>query len=288
MTRRKNVLGKGLSALLPDLPKIGALSKISTCGIEQIKANPNQPRKAFSEESLAELAASISEKGILQPLLVRKISDDGYELIAGERRWRAAQKLGLQEVPVIVMDIDNLESIQLSLIENIQRDDLNPIELSNACRFLVDNLHISHDDLSQKIGKKRPTITNILRLSNLPEAVKDKLRSGEISMGHARALLGCDDSKTQILVCNTVVKKGLSVRQTEKLVNSLKKSKEKKVSPLSFQNSILENVQAELTEILSTRVDIVSKGNRKMIQINFFSDDDLTRIVDIIKQGVSH
>ncbi len=285
--RRKNVLGKGLSALIPDMPEIGTFSRIVTCGVEQIQPNPHQPRKSFDEESLKELAASISTKGILQPLLVRKVSDDGYELIAGERRWLAAQKAGLHEVPVIVMNVDNVESIQLSLIENIQRDDLNPLDLAGAYRVLIDTFHISHEDLSQRLGKRRSTITNILRLSNLPESVRDKLRSGDISMGHARAILGCDDPQVQTSVCTSVIKKDLSVRQTEKLITALKSSKNKPSKVPSIDPG-LALVQSELTEILKTRVRIISKGRHKKLQIDFFTNEDLIRIVDIIKTGIVH
>jgi len=285
VTRRKSVLGKGLSALIPDIPNVPALSRIFTCGIEQIYPNPRQPRKSFDQDSLDELAASISEKGILQPLLVRKVSEAGYELIAGERRWRAAQLIGLQEVPIIVMDVDDVESIQLSLIENIQRDDLNPLELADSYRVLLDLLDISHDDLSQKLGKKRSTITNILRLCNLPDQVQEKVRSGAISMGHARAILSCDDSETQIFVSDAVVKKDLSVRQTEKLINTLKrKAKKAPQTIFDIQHYIFERVQKELADIFQARVRIISRGRGKRIQIDFSSDDDLTRIVDIIKK----
>jgi len=287
VVRRKTVLGKGLSALIPDMPETAIISRIITCGIEQIRPNPNQPRKSFDEESMKDLADSISEKGILQPLLVRKISDDEYELIAGERRWRAAQQAGLHEVPIMVMDVDNIESIQLSLIENIQRDELNPLDLAGAYRVLIDTFQISHEELSQKLSKKRSTITNILRLSNLPEPVRDKLRSGNISMGHARAMLGCDDPETQLFVCNAVVKKDLSVRQTEKLVHTLKNNK-KKPYKSSSMDPMIDHVQSELTTLLQTRVRIISKGKSKKIQIDFFTDEDLVRIVDIIKNGTLH
>ena len=215
MATKRMALGKGLGALLPEFGQ-GESKTLLYCGIEEIVPNPSQPRKHFDESKLQELAESIREKGILEPLLVRR-TDQGYELIVGERRWRAAQKAGLREVPVLVKEVEGRDAFEISLIENLQREDLNPIEEAEAFKHLIEEFNISQDDLSKRIGKDRTTITNTLRLLKLPLEVRNQLLQNRITSGHARALLSLENKEKQKELCALIIKKGLSVREAERL-----------------------------------------------------------------------
>src|SRR5512135_1888158 len=215
MGTKRMALGKGLGALLPEFGQAESKALLY-CGIEEVFPNPSQPRKQFDESRLQELAESIREKGILEPLLVRR-TDQGYELIVGERRWRAAQKAGLKEVPVLVKDVEGRDAFEISLIENLQREDLNPVEEAEAFKHLIEEFHLSQDDLSQRIGKDRTTIANSLRLLKLPPEVRNQLLQNHITSGHARALLSLDHKEKQKELCALIVKKGLSVREAERL-----------------------------------------------------------------------
>jgi ParB family chromosome partitioning protein len=283
---KKKGLGKGLGALIPDADLLGRTSdQFFYCGIEEITPNPYQPRQNVRDKAFQELVQSIRERGVLQPLLVRS-AEEGYQLIAGERRWRAAQMAGLQRVPVVIKESAEPESFELALIENIQRKDLNPIEEGEAYRRLQQEFSLSQEDIAKKIGKDRSTVANLIRLLKLPEKVRNDLVEGVLSMGHARTLLALPDSAAQLRARNTIVKRGLSVRDTEKLIQSLLKKKNKHtvvVAPDSHMRSILD----QLIRHFGTKVTVSRRGKRGKIEIEFYSDEDLQRILDLFWQGTS-
>jgi len=276
---KRPALGKGLGALIPDVDQ--GRGDFFLCGIEEIVPNRKQPRKRFDDEKIGELAASIREKGILEPLLVRKLGDE-YELIVGERRWRAAQKAGLREVPVLVRAISDSEALELALIENLQREDLGVLEEAEGYRQLIDEYDLTQEELAKRIGKDRTSVTNTLRLLRLPEEVKEKLADSTLSSGHGRAILALPDEEDQKAICRMVIGKGLSVRETESLVKRWGKKKPTAGAdkdPDEFGQKALE---ADLTRFLSTRVQISKSGKRGRIEIEFYSVDELQRIVDLI------
>src|SRR5512136_271295 len=236
MATKKMALGKGLGALLPEYDQ-GESRALFYCGIEEIQPNRSQPRKHFDESKLQELAESIKEKGVLEPLIVRKI-DQGYDLIVGERRWRAAQKAGLKEVPVLVKEVEGREAFEISLIENLQREDLNPIEEAEAFKHLIEEFNISQDDLSKRIGKDRTTITNTLRLLKLPLEVRNQLLQNRITSGHARALLSLENKGKQKELCAIIIKKGLSVREAERLAKQWAEKSQKRAPSVKRQGDL--------------------------------------------------
>ena len=281
MTARQ-ALGKGLGALIPEkgVPEGEGKRPLQQCGIEEVHPNPFQPRKAFSDEQLQELVDSIREKGILQPLLVRRRSD-GYELIAGERRWRAAQRAGLREIPILVRDVSDSEMLELSLIENIQREDLNPIEEAEAYKRLMEQFHLTQEEISKKVGKDRSTIANTVRLLKLPPEIKLSLAEGKITMGHARAFLSLDGVDKQRLLWKKLLSAGLSVRQTESLVKRLRT----RSSPPSRRShpewsALIEEIQ----RVLGTKIRILGDRRRGKIEIHFFSPDELDRIIELLRR----
>ncbi len=281
---KKKGLGKGLGALIPDADLLARTSdQFFYCGIEEITPNPYQPRQSVRDKAFEELVQSIRERGILQPLLVRS-KDEGYQLIAGERRWRAAQLAGLQRVPVIIKESAEPESFELALIENIQRKDLNPIEEGGAYRRLQQEFRLSQDSIAKKIGKDRSTVANMIRLLKLPERIRNDLVDGVMGMGHARALLALPDSELQLQARDTIVKKGLSVRETEKLVQALQKRKKKAKAALQADSHIRAIID-RLIRHFGTKVSINRRGKRGKIEIEFYSDDDLQRILDLFWQG---
>jgi len=278
----RQALGKGLGALIPDKPLAEGEGKKSffTCGIEEIQPNPFQPRKTFNEEPLQELVQSIREKGILQPLVVRR-KGERYELIAGERRWRAAQKAGIKEVPILVRNVSESELLELSLIENIQREDLNPIEEAEAYKGLAEQFHLTQEDISQKVGKDRATVANALRLLKLPPEIKQSLAEGKVTVGHARALLGLDSPEKQRAAWRKVLSGGLSVRQTENLIKRLRP----KTSAGAAKSTLeWESLVDELQRSLGTRVRIVGRKKRGRIEIDFYSPEELERILDFLRR----
>lgn len=280
---KKKGLGKGLGALIPDadlLSKSG--EQFFYCEIEEISPNPYQPRQHVRDKALEELVNSIRERGVLQPLLVRK-AEQGYEIIAGERRWRAAQMAGLQRVPVIIKESAAPEAVELALIENIQRKDLNPIEEAEAYSRLQQEFQLNQEDVARKIGKDRSTVANMLRLLKLPERIRTDLLEGVLSMGHARTLLTLSNKSLQLEARNMAVKRGLSVRETEKLVQSLLKGRKKRQAPPQ-QDSHLRSISDQLIRHFGTRVKITRRGKRGKIEIEFYSDDDLQRILDLLQQ----
>ncbi len=259
-------LGKGLDALIPggfqpaSAPESATpapTSGVLTIQIGEITPNPRQPRSHFREAALADLAASIKEHGILQPLLVSQSETGGYTLIAGERRWQAAQRAGLTEVPVLVRQTTDQQRLELALIENIQRDDLNPLEEANAYRQLAEEFHLSHEEIAVRVGKSRVAVTNTLRLLNLPGSVQKALVDGDLSAGHARALLGLSNPRAIESALGTVLSQGLTVRQTEELVNRLKGEKPAptlKSGPSPEEKSLAEFIRASLSQKITVKV----------------------------------
>ncbi|HUP48573.1 MAG TPA: ParB/RepB/Spo0J family partition protein [Thermoanaerobaculia bacterium] len=278
---QKKVLGRGLGALIPQKAGHGAAAGpgLAHIPLEQISPNPHQPRRNFNETSIEELARSVREHGIVQPLVVTR-AGDRYKLIAGERRFRAAQRAGLRTVPAIVKElIKEGDALQIALIENIQREDLNPMEEATAYRQLHEEFGLTQEEISRRVGKERSTVANFLRLLKLPDAVKKLLASGELSMGHARALLAVDSARKQEQLAERVVRRGLSVRQTEMLASAktpkgAKKPKEKE------KDVFTRDAEERLTRSLRTRVDIDRKRRGGVIRIRFSSEDDLIRIYD--------
>jgi ParB family chromosome partitioning protein len=277
---KKKGLGKGLGALIPDADFLARTGdQFFYCGIEEITPNPNQPRQNVRDKAFKELVDSVRERGILQPLLVRS-TEGGYQLIAGERRWRAAQLAGLQRVPVIIKESDEPESFELALIENIQRKDLNPIEEGEAYRRLHQEFQLSQEKIAKKIGKDRSTVANLIRLLKLPDKIRNDIVDGVLSMGHARALLALPAADAQLRARNTIVKRSLTVRDTEKLIQALlkKKKKVKAAKPLdSHERAIIDR----LIRHFGTKVNIARRGKRGKIEIEFYSDEDLQRILDL-------
>jgi ParB family chromosome partitioning protein len=276
-------LGKGLGALLPDIEKEDR-KNFFFCGIEEIVPSRYQPRKGFDEGKLNELAASIKEKGVIEPLIVRKV-DKGYELIIGERRWRAAQRAAIKEVPVIVREVSPGEALELALIENLQREDLNPLEEAEAYKRLMEEFHYTQEELAKRIGKDRTTVANAVRLLKLPEEIKASLADESITSGHARALLGLDSPGEQTVACKEIIKRGFSVRETERLVKriALRKSKQSGgVRPSSEEDLHTRYLEETLRRFLGTHVRIPKKGSRGKIEIEFYSDEDLERIIEKI------
>ena len=280
MVQRK-ALGKGLGALIPNLPeKLESKPEgMLLVDLDEIRPNPLQPRRSFDQEKIEELAGSIRENGILQPLIVKKLRE-GFELIAGERRWRAAQKAGLAKVPIIIKEVGDKGRLELSLIENIQREDLNVIEEADAYQKLIEEFGYTQDALGQRVGKSRTSITNALRLLKLNRKIKDDLLHNKINMGHARAYLGLDSSAQQMEAHAQVVKKQFSVRQTERLVKRMKSGAPAPLSPPS--GSEHEFMLHELRKILGTKVSIRQKGKRGKLIIEFYSPGELERIFELL------
>ena len=283
MSVKRTALGKGLGALLPEMGTEETKAFLS-CGIEEIVPNRSQPRKHFDESKLQELTASIKEKGILEPLIVRKV-DQGYEIVVGERRWRAAQKAGLREVPILIKEIGERESLELSLIENLQREDLNPLEEAEAFKRFTEEFGFNQGDLATRIGKDRTTVANALRLLKLPAEVKNQLLQNRITSGHARAILSLENRERQKELCSLIVQRGLSVREAEALAKRWSE-KPKRVAPSTKKKGDLESqlrsLQDSLRRQLGTKVMIHQKGKKGKIEIEYYSDEDLERIVETI------
>lgn len=270
----------------PSVAEIPIDQKIWKLSIDKIKPSTFQPRSHFDKEKLSELAQSIKESGLLQPIVVRK-SGIGFEIIAGERRWRAAQMAGMHEIPALVKNFDDKKTLELAIIENIQREDLNPIEEAEGYQRLIEEFHLTQQQVSEKVGKERATITNCLRLLSLPTKVRDLLVAGKISSGHAKVLLGVDDTSKMLKLAEQVEAQGLSVRKLEKIINDLKNNVEEKVEMLDQKTALREKLIKELVEKLQkkigTRVQIESTNDGKgKIQIAFYSDEQLNSIIDRI------
>jgi ParB family chromosome partitioning protein len=279
----RKALGKGLDAIIPDL-KAGGLDvrgHVVEIDVDEIGPSPYQPRSTMKEESLEDLKQSIAEKGVLQPVIVRRHAGS-FQLIAGERRWRAARLAGLATVPAVVMRVSDSEALEIALIENLQREDLNAVDEAKGYRELLMRFNLTHEDLARRIGKSRATITNSLRLLNLPDEVKRGLEEGRITVGHARAVLGVEDPRQIISIYRTVLHRGLSVRQVEALVRRRLRVKSKRKAVPARPGQTITGIEESLMRKLGTRVRILSQGGRGKIEIEFYSDDDLNRILEAI------
>jgi len=284
----KKALGRGVGALLPEELSFEEEDRFFLCDIDKIEANPNQPRSYFDEKKLDQLAQSIRERGVIQPLLVTRDGRNRYNLIAGERRLRAARIAGEDEVPVVVMEeTSENESLELALIENIQRHDLNPIEEATAYARLIDEFHLTQEEVARKVGRKRSTITNVLRLLKLPETLQNDVSMGNITEGHARVLLRLKDNPQLMQeVRDRIIKEDLSVRQTENICRQKPKksfaSTKARVKGDELPTSYCRTLATQLTNHLNTKVNIVQNGVRGKLEIEYYSSDDLDRLVSML------
>lgn len=278
----KLALGRGLSALIPDVAvsdipdtTIGGVTEIE---IGRIKQNKYQPRLNFNDETQKELTASIKEKGLIQPIIVRNI-DGGYELIAGERRFRAARSLGMEKIPAIIKSVTDEESLELSLIENIQREDLNPVDEAKAYKRLTVEFNLSQDEVAVKVGKDRTTVANSIRLLNLPEDIQLKLGSGEISVGHAKVILGLESVVEQRTIVERIIKDGLSVRNTEIAVANVKEPPVHK-RKMAYKDQQIIAMEEHMQRVLGTQVKICQGKKKGKIEIEYYSQEDLERLLE--------
>ena len=277
----KKGLGRGLQALLPEVEVTDGQGVIEV-EIGLIRPNPSQPRKRFDQEKLDELAASIREHGVVQPLILRP-RGEGYDLVAGERRWRAARLAGLKTVPALVRDFTEAQVMEIALIENLQREDLNPMEEAQAFRRLTEEFGLNQEELAKRLGKSRPQITNTLRLLNLSPSVQDLVAAGQVSMGHAKVLLSVEDPAVQIDTARRIVSHGLSVRETENLTKQMGQARNKKgAGRKSARNPVLVDLEGELRHLFGTPIRIVEGSPKGRIEINYYGEADLERIVDLL------
>jgi len=279
----RKALGKGISALIPER-ETGRKDEIIYVQSEQIKPSPFQPREDFDTQSIEELAQSIKEKGVIQPLLVRR-KGDFFELIAGERRLRASNLLGLKEIPILVKNVEDQDSLELALIENIQRQGLNAIEEAHAYQHLIDKFKVTQDKISEVLGKARVTITNTLRLLKLPYEIQGEIKKGRITFGHGRALLEIEDENHQRRLAQEVISKGLSVRELENLIKSQRPKGIKRKIGEGQREPYVAVLEETLQHALGTKVRISKRKKRGHISIEFFSPEELERIVNIIRGG---
>lgn len=283
--KRNTGLGKGLDALFGDIEQAApeaegkSSSGVETIGIDDIKPNAAQPRKTFDKEKLEDMAASIKEHGIIQPIIVRP-SGKGYEIVAGERRYRAAREAGLKEVPCIVRELTDRENMLFAIIENMQREDLNPIEEAEGLHSMAQTYNLTQEEISKSVGKSRPYITNSMRLLNLEPEVLELVRSGELSAGHGRTLLACQDEAVQVRLARRTVKEGLSVRALEALVAG--KPLRKKPRPRKKDPNIAA-IEEDLKRSLGTKVRLVNNGKSGKIEISYYSLDELDRLLEYLK-----
>ncbi|MBR6472582.1 MAG: ParB/RepB/Spo0J family partition protein [Firmicutes bacterium] len=296
---KKGGLGRGLDALFADAMPVAIKETVNDkskttveaepagtenvryLSIHDVKPNENQPRKVFDEEKIEELAASIRENGIIQPLIVRK-KGKGYEIVAGERRWRAAIKAELKEIPCLVRKLTDEQNMLMAIIENMQREDLNPIEEAEGLNQMVKNFGMTQEQVSKSVGKSRPYITNSLRLLKLPENIRDLLSEGKLSAGHGRALAGIEDEKIRQKLAEMIVSDGLSVRETERLAAEGLEKKRKR-APRKPKDPDLAKVESDLKEALGTRVNIKYSGKKGRIELEFFSRDELERLIELLE-----
>lgn len=285
MSAKKSGLGKGLSALIKDKEKVDSLiseiklfptETVELVDLDQIRPRDDQPRKVFNKEALNELALSIKENGVIQPIILRK-TDEGYQIIAGERRWRASKIAGLTAIPGIVRTIDTETTARISLIENIQRENLNPIEEAQAYKSIMDEYDLKQGELAKAVGKSRVYISNTLRLLKLDKSVIDYLYEGKLSAGHGKALLAIEDKEQQRKMADRIIEGGLTVRDTEK-----KSSKKKKRTIKTFKDPHISNVEEQLMSALGTKVQLVTKKKAGKIEIEYYDNDDLDRLLDLL------
>ncbi len=288
---KKPVLGKGISALIPEYAEPSgqgdASRQIFYIDVDEIEPNPYQARTEFDEESIDELMHSIQEKGVIQPITVNRIGQS-YQIIAGERRWRATKKAGIQEIPAIVHEIESQQDLmELSLIENIQRENLTPIEEAEGYRSLTDKCFLTQEEVARKVGKNRSTVTNLLRLLQLPHEVQEFLRRGQLQMGHARALLGLEEDEDRLALARRAVEEKMAVREVEKAVANQRVGRKKKKSPKEVPNDPhIRDYEDRLQHRYGTAVNIRRTGSNKgKIEVEFYNDGDLERLLDLMIEG---
>lgn len=289
----KQSLGKGLGALLGDKstediiapkPALKPGEYVESIKIVEIEPNPEQPRTDFDEESLEELAASIREHGVITPIIVKKAYNGFYQIVAGERRWRASKKAGLKKIPAIVKELSDIETQEIALIENLQRKDLNPVEEALGYKKLMDEFSLTQDEISKKMGKSRSSVANSLRLLSLSEEVIKLLRNGDISFGHAKVILSAETKKKQEEIAKAVIKEGLSVRATEELIKkNPSKVKKPKKQDLNVELAI-KDIERAMSSSIGTNVKIASKGNKGTVQIEYYSSEELERIIKFFEK----
>ncbi len=286
--RKKRALGRGLDALIPDIASMETVedvpgsNKYLECDTDLIQSNRYQPRLRFNDAELEQLAESIRSQGVLQPLLVRRL-ETGYELVAGERRLRASRLAGLGKVPVVLKDVSNAEMLEMAIVENIQREDLNPMEEADAYHRLISESGLTQEQASVRVGKSRSAVANFLRLRHLPSLIKESIRQGQLSMGHARALLGVDTAIEQNAAWRQIMSKSLSVRQTEALIKRMRMADgEAAPKEVTSEDRYLTHLAESLSRRFGTKVEIKRRGRRGKLEIEFYSDDDLDRLLQLL------
>lgn len=293
--QEKRALGKGLSSLIPMGNRSDSQKTYMECDLPDVIPNPNQPRKIFNKSAIDELAASIEEKGILQPLIVRRMGGGKYELIAGERRYRAAQQLQLEKVPVIIKEVEDNDVFEIALIENIQRENLNPVEEALAYKDLLGKYQYTQDELAKRLGRDRSSIANTLRLLKLPENVRAYLITDKLSMGHARALLAVENRELQQKMAEQIIENDLSVREVEAMIRRLKDMPQESTSEAAPENNPaatiqkvrpnFKNLEDEIEKIVKTRVQIKSAGEKGKIILHYHSQDEFNRLYQSLTQA---
>jgi ParB family chromosome partitioning protein len=280
-------LGKGLQALFPEQINQGVTEQLKEIAVDKIKIAPRQPRQIFDPEKLAELAESIKELGVIQPVVVRPDQDGGYELIAGERRWRACKMLGHKTIPVVIKDYHDLEATAVALIENIQRENLNPLEEALAYQQLMEEFNLTQEEVSERVGKSRPFVANMIRLLGLADEVKEMLTRGQLSAGHARALLAVEDIKKQVDLAEKIVKQQLNVRQTEDLTRAHnKKEKERDTKKRRLKERGLTAAEKALQNYLQAPVKVKMDHNGGgKLEISYANAEELSRIIELVTRG---
>jgi ParB family chromosome partitioning protein len=291
---KRKALGKGLSSLIPaSIARVPAEALSPTAlrpaelrlEVSKIRPNPKQPRQSFDEAGLDELARSMRTQGLLQPVVVRPLPDGQFELVAGERRWRAAQRAGIHKIPAVVRDVPDEQLLELALIENVQREELNAIEEAEAYRILIDDLQLTQNEVAERVGKQRTTVANALRLLNLPEAVKNMVRSRLISMGHARALLALEDAKTIEALAQRIVADGLSVRDVESRAKRPAGTKPRPGRPTQAVDPNVAAAETALQRVLGTKVRIGGNGKVGRVEIHYHSAEELERIYRLMLEA---
>ena len=282
MVNKRNTLGRGLGSLLGSKSQTTSNKIFDEIDINQIEINPNQPRKEFKEENLKELSESISNHGIIQPVTVRKLNKNKYQLISGERRFRASKISNLKVIPAFIRKAGDNEMLELALIENIQRENLNSLEIAISYKKLVDDLKINHEELGKRVGKDRSTINNYLRLLKLPPSIQNGLIKNKIQMGHARALISIDISEIQLEIYSSIIKKKLSVRKTEELVRNFKNKKEKVSQKIDKKSKDIEKLESKLSSFFGTKINTQGDSLKGKIIIPYKSTSDLNRILELL------
>jgi len=281
MAQRKSGLGKGLDALFADNSSDSGLEAIML-RVSEIEPNRNQPRRQFDQAALEELADSIREVGIIQPLIVRTIAGGGYQIVAGERRWRASQMAGLQEIPAVIRELSDREVAELALIENLQREDLNAVEEAEGYRYLVIEYGMTQEQVAERVGKSRPAVSNAVRLLELPDQVLEMVKNGSLSAGHARAILALPTEEDQVRIAGMAVRKGMTVREVEKAVKKEKEEGGARKQKVQSRDNFLDEVAISLSDVLQRRVKVSGTAERGVLEVDFFSHEELEAMANLL------